>query len=114
MGMFDSIYVQYDLPKIIVDDQELSFLPGHEFQSKDLHCMMDSYLISTSGRLIYRELSWSDKRSMELSPYKDVDFHGFLNFYTTYKNDDTIHIIDFIAKFTDGNIVTIDYIVNKY
>jgi len=112
MGMYDSIYVEYNLPEITLENKKVSFSPDHEFQTKDLHCMLDSYLIADSGRLLYKEFNWLDKQTIKLSSYKDANFHGFLNFYTTYRDGDIVHYIDFIGKFTDGNVVTIDYSIS--
>lgn len=114
MGMFDSVYVEYDLPEILLEDQEVFFLPGHEFQTKDMYCLMDSYLISSAGKLLYREGTWSGKRDIELSAYKDAEFHGILHFYSAavLANGNT-YFIDYFAKFTDGIIVNIKYEVSK-
>ena len=114
MGMFDSVYVEYDLPEILLENQEVFFLPGHEFQTKDMYCLMDSYLISSAGKLLYREGTWSGKRDIELSAYKDAEFHGILHFYSAavLANGNT-YFIDYFAKFTDGIIVNIKYEVSK-
>ena len=112
--MFDSVYVEYDLPEILLENQEVFFLPGHEFQTKDMYCLMDSYLISSAGKLLYREGTWSGKRDIELSAYKDAEFHGILHFYSAavLANGNT-YFIDYFAKFTDGIIVNIKYEVSK-
>ena len=112
--MFDSVYVEYDLPEILLEDQEVFFLPGHEFQTKDMYCLLDSYLISSAGKLLYREGTWSGKRDIELSAYKDAEFHGILHFYSAavLANGNT-YFIDYFAKFTDGIIVNIKYEVCK-
>lgn len=108
MGMFDSVYVECDLPEIIIEDQEVLFLSGHEFQTKDLHCMLDSYLISSSGKLLYREGTWSGKRDIGLSEYKDTEFHGILHFYSSaVLASGNRYFINYFAKFTDGIIVNI-------
>lgn len=110
MGMFDSVYVEYDLPEIIIENQEVLFLSGHEFQTKDLHCMLDSYLISSSGKLLYREGTWSGKRDIGLSEYKDTEFHGILHFYSlAVLASGNRYFINYFAKFTDGIIVNIKY-----
>lgn len=110
MGMFDSVYVEYDLPEILIENQEVLFFPGHEFQTKDMHCMLDSYLISSAGKLLYREGTWSGRRDIELSPYKDTEFHGILNIYTsTELKNGNRYLINYFAKFTDGIIVNIQY-----
>jgi hypothetical protein len=110
MGMFDSVYVEYDLPEILLEDQEILFFPGHEFQTKDMHCMLDSYLISSSGKLLYREGTWSGKRDLELSAYKDTEFHGILHFYSSaVLASGNKYFINYFAKFTDGIIVSIKY-----
>lgn len=110
MGMFDSVFVEYELPEIILEDQQVSFFPGHEFQTKDMHCMMDSYLISHEGKLLYKESSWFGKHDPEASTYKDTEFHGILHFYTgILLKSGNRYFIDYFAKFTDGIIVNIKH-----
>jgi hypothetical protein len=110
MGMFDSVFIEYDLPEIILEDQKVSFFPGHEFQTKDMHCMMDSYLISNEGELLYKEGNWFGKHDHEGSVYKDTEFHGILHFYTGIVLDNgNRYFIDYFAKFTDGIIVNVKH-----
>jgi hypothetical protein len=67
-------------------------------------------LISSSGKLLYREGTWSGKRDLELSAYKDTEFHGILHFYSSAAlASGNRYFINYLAKFTDGIIVNIKY-----
>jgi hypothetical protein len=110
MGMFDSVFIEYELPEITLEDKPVSFFPGHEFQTKDMHCMMDSYLISNEGKLLYKEGNWFGKHDPSGSVYKDTEFHGILHFYTGIVLDNgNRYFIDYFAKFTDGIIVNVKH-----
>lgn len=80
---------------------------GRNFQTKDFACEMDKYLIE-DGRLLRREWHWEppypseDRKSVE-DPNRDINFHGFVNFYT---NNDGGEWEEYNAKFTDGQLVS--------
>lgn len=115
MGMYDSLYCQIKLRPIRVNEYNvISFGSNKEFQTKDLLCLLDSYIISSDRRLKYMELARRDESLILCENYKDMEFHGMLNFYTTHKIDDEIYFVDFYAMFDDGNLVTIDHSVSKY
>lgn len=106
MGLFDTIISQYPIPEVIIEGKIVSF-ESCDFQTKDMNNMMDSYLLNIDGRLVYKEVDWLTKEVVS-EEYKDTYFHGILNFYTTYSSPaKNQYMIDFFAKFTDGNIVSI-------
>ena len=126
MGMFDSVYIEYELP------EEYAFLQDMEFQTKDFEKLMDKYVITKDGRLLKKEYRWDiipeEERpyygteewnknpiykligSMRSVPQKstDMDFHGVFNFYTAVERPEDKCAYDFYdmqAKFTDGKLV---------
>lgn len=113
MGMFDIIRTNYRLPNIEVsEDLTLVFNAGNtkhfgyetEFQTKDLECVLDRYLISSHGRLILTSGQVNE----------DVNYHGRIIFYTTVKKPlGGGYYIEYHAKFTDGKLVEIGGECNK-
>jgi len=126
MGMYDYVKCNYPMPK------GFEFLQGsnREFQTKDFTNILDEYTITEDGRLIHHEHSW-DIVPEEERPYygkpewdenpifktmgsmkrthvadKDMDFHGYLNFYTIeYNSRNKPNFYNLTAKFTDGKLV---------
>jgi len=114
MGMFDYVYCYHKLRPIRINENNLiSFAPGNEFQTKDLHNMMDSYILTVHGKLMYKEASWSDPKEIISVDYKDSKFHGILNFYTPYKSEQGLYMIDFYAVFKEGLLEYINHEVTK-
>ncbi len=105
MGMFDTIYVKHDLP--LTDELKALNVKWDEidFQTKDLENLLDTYEITQDGKLkhLWQEREWRDDDSSFLKGYLDVvkeewrnvDFHGTINFYTNH-TDDTSYHWDFI------------------
>ena len=115
MGMYDYLYCQIKLRPIRINENNvISFGPNKEFQTKDLHCLMDSYIISPDRRLKYLELAKRNESLILSDHYEDMNFDGILNFYTTNKNGDNWYFIDFQAHFNNGKLITIDHSVSKY
>jgi hypothetical protein len=99
MGMFDTIYVKKKLPLT----KELKALDIKweeiDFQTKDLENLLDCYEITKSGKLrhLWQEREWKDDDSTFLKGYlevvkeewRDVDFHGTINFYTSHCDNDS-------------------------
>ncbi len=98
MGMFDTIFVKKKLPLT----KELKALnvkwEEEPFQTKDLESLMETYEITKTGKLNYlwQERVWKDDDGAFLKGYMDVakeewrkvDFHGTINFYTSYCDND--------------------------
>lgn len=128
MGMFDSIICEHNLPD--------GFNPsGILFQTKDLDCHLDTYTISSEGRLIHHYREWEETPEEELPDPKmpfigcirekkgsqklvDMDYHGFIRFYASNlcglgpkgfitKDDEEYWSREYTAKFTDGKVVSI-------
>lgn len=111
MGMYDDITVVYPLP------DEYKHLQFEVFQTKDLDCFMEEFIIDVDGRLRRMVYEYRDLTEEEIAEEADrkflilrnkvrtgeftlqtVNIHGLILFYT-YK--DKI-LIELIAKFTDG------------
>jgi hypothetical protein len=101
MGMFDNLFVKKKLPLT----KELKSLNVKweeiDFQTKDLENALDTYEITKSGKLrhLWQEREWKDDDDSFLKGYfevvkeewRDVDFHGTINFYTSHCTNDTKH-----------------------
>lgn len=96
MGMFDYIICEYPLPD--------GFTASDEFQSKDLDCMLSSYIITSDGRLILDNI--------------DCHYDGTLNFYNsntsssgpfgfTTRNDEPYWSQEYEATFFKGQLTHI-------
>lgn len=110
MGMFDDIRYSGALPDGITgEDCESSF------QSKDLECALTQYEIREDGRLWFLAFELvARQRGPDMpgeSPFErrnerwlDSEYHGMLRFYG---NDRHGAWHEYVAKFTDGNLVEI-------
>jgi hypothetical protein len=101
MGMFDTIFIKKKLPltkelkKLDIKWEEI------DFQTKDLENLLDTYEITKSGKLrhLWQERKWVDDDSAFLKGYldvvreewRDVNFHGTINFYTSYCDNNSYH-----------------------
>ena len=99
--MFDNIFVKKKLPLT----KELKALNVNweevDFQTKDLENLLDTYEITKSGKLrhLWQERAWKDDDNSFLKGYlevvkeewRDVNYHGTINFYTEYCTNDTKH-----------------------
>lgn len=107
MGLFDTIYSNYKLPDVVVNDSfklyfnktaPKQFGYETEFQTKSLESLMDRYFITTQGRLILQSYNVN----------VDTDYHGMLHFYTTVDVEDFgKYFIEYNAKFTDGKLIQV-------
>jgi hypothetical protein len=98
MGMFDSLIVKKKLPLT----KELKSLDVNwekeVFQTKDLENLLDTYEITKSGKLkhLWQEREWVKEEDGFFGGYlnvvreewRDVDYHGTINFYTTHTDND--------------------------
>lgn len=75
MGMYDLIVCKYPLPGTPPEFCADSY---HEYQSKSLQCLLDTYEIATTGEL-RRIAKWS--RDDNPKEYEPVKFQGVLEFY---------------------------------
>jgi hypothetical protein len=96
MGMFDEIRCDYPLPET-PDDGKV------QFQTKDFDCILAYYRITEEGRLVMK-VRWDDTEE------RNVDHHGFVNFYTCAgdRREGTFKWWEYNAKFTDGQLVSIE------
>jgi hypothetical protein len=96
MGMFDYIRCEIELPndKISQDD---------EFQTKSLHCALDHFTITKTGRLVAKprkQLDYLDAPANERSEGIDVPFHGDMLMYRLEADK----LADYVARFTHGTL----------
>jgi hypothetical protein len=112
MGMFDYIHCDYELPGKPPYGPE-GCMGG--YQTKDLDCTLDTYIITEDGRLRQRTpIDYGEglRKTKELS-----DFTGEINFYTsnicasgpgiyTSNGDDAISV-EYVAKFVNGKVIEI-------
>ena len=114
MGMYDSFAIDYPLPiNSYVPDKYRPFILAtidqDNFQSKDLHCYMDSYYIDNRGLLFLEEYSPFDKKPVSVKRDKQY-YHGHLRVYNmVYLNDENLDEkfwLEYDLKFTDGLLVS--------
>lgn len=90
MGMFDTVRCEVSLPG---NPQPP---PNAWMQTKDFHCLLDTYTIRADGSLI--------------GPKGErIDYHGMLDF-GAYENEISY---DYRAKFTDGALVEITCTIDR-
>ena len=91
MGMFDTIYCEYPLPEAA--HQTL------DFQTKNLECALDTYTITSDGRLVRharRGGLWKTPEDHDV----EWPLHGDIRFYTS---KDKVWI-EYVARFTHGQV----------
>ncbi|WP_338924431.1 hypothetical protein V0M98_32980 (plasmid) [Pseudomonas silesiensis] len=91
MGMYDEVNFKCRMP----DGYE-----GGQFQTKDLFCRLDSYVINPAGRLI-REKSWDENDR----PLGDMDYSDALTLCAFDSDTRTAHFYD--LQFVDGTLIEI-------
>jgi hypothetical protein len=111
MGMFDNVRCDVPLP----DGYRAE---GNVFQTKDLDCDMDTYVIRADGHLA-KATDYDDGKPTD---FRDIEFHGWLNFYdygvvgtgaptACHPNGEPIREWhEYRAKFTDGRLVKIEVV----
>lgn len=92
MGMFDSIYSDYRLPKVIIGGKTYPEKTT-EFQTKCLENALFSYTLREDGRLFLKE--------------EDLMYHGYIVMYTSIKVDKERYWLEYKLKYTDGILVDI-------
>jgi hypothetical protein len=116
MGMFD--YVKVNPAKLPLNEDEKKLLGGL-FQTKDFDCILTEIRITDNDQLeIDRfEYAWDKNASSAIMGEKGgglvhknqrteiIPLHGYFNFYGHNKRDEWI---EFVAKFTDGKMVSIE------
>jgi hypothetical protein len=92
MGMFDYLYSRYKLP-----GSDLP--PETEFQTKDLDCGLEHYVIAADGRLLRCHSRAEDM--VELTAAEDTEYHGDIRFYGSGPGGERQ---EFVARFTHGKL----------
>lgn len=114
MGMFDDLIYEAAMP--LPDGYQ-----GRNFQTKDFRCDWATYRISAEGRVM-QPLNENDEIAGMLAStgvvrWRDVQFHGWLNFYTLANTNPDYNYVGgdnpgewhgYNAKFTDGQLVMIE------
>jgi len=92
MGMFDTVRCEYPLPNARHQDLE--------FQTKNLECLLFTYIITQDGRMIRR--AWN--RAGE-KPNPDFEWllHGDIRIYTSIKTEEPSWI-EYVVRFTHGQV----------
>jgi len=94
MGMFDTVLCEYPLPDARHQDLD--------FQTKDLECLLDTYIITREGRLVQQ----ATNRGWGADLDHDVEWplHGDIRIYTSVKEEDTTSWIEYVVRFTHGRV----------
>ena len=124
MGMFDNVKCEAPLPDGFVG----------ELQTKDFNCEMVTHVITKDGRLMLSQIDRVEEVPKAERPYPnddgllglcgsmrtftslhDANFHGVLNFYGRKgdRKDGTWEWHEYNAKFTDGQLVSIERDMNR-
>jgi hypothetical protein len=85
MGMFDELRCRATLP----DDGDTDT----EFQTKSMDCRLDTYIITSDGRLTKKEYDQEDESA------EPCDYTGQIDFYRGSR--------DYRAVFVDGRLVAL-------
>lgn len=125
MGMFDTVFVEVDLP---------DGFKAESFQTKDFECSLDYFKISEDGKLLFQDYSYEEIPEEERASlkfdykYRRVDkgwfewhtrrgtlFHGEFNFYTSGPEPER-EWHEYIAKFNNGQLeeIIIDQHMNDF
>ncbi|TAG40974.1 MAG: hypothetical protein EAZ32_04760 [Cytophagia bacterium] len=111
MGMFDTIWV--NSKRLPLSSEEQEALSNQFFQTKSLEKLLIYYRITDEGDLEYLDkLADSEEEAQPKKSGKWVkiqDIHGYITFYTSLDKE----WFEFVAKFTDGKLVTIFRNTNK-
>lgn len=96
MGMFDNLRVEVEVPGLREG-------APNEFQTKDLECELNDYIISSNGRLLKRVSSGivedTNSKKGNLEFVRDMNLDGELEFHDGVQA--------FVALFEKGNLVSI-------
>lgn len=131
MGMFDEVRVLQELPappglpsvRVAQFHAEQATL---EFQTKDLDCVLDRYVVTEGGELLRQEGS---RGTGEQSGEERLEFHGRFEIHTLFFVDDvglvernglTVRVlgptfsgeayaISYVLKFTDGRLAAVEH-----
>lgn len=95
MGMFDYVKVH-----------EKHGIPSLGYQSKDFDCELTMIRITESGRLEIERFEYESGPKVN-TKWEDLNYHGMFNFYGNDGEGFEGEWFDFVAKFTDGNLVEI-------
>ncbi len=104
MGMFDEIRVEVPLPGGYQP-------PDGVFQTKDLENRLETYVITSEGRLMMTDAQ-EHLKPQEALPL-DLEFHGVLHFHdylSTPLPGFPVGYYEWRAKFTDGTLVNIELV----
>lgn len=107
MGLFDDLKCEYPLPDSNMQD--------HAFQTKSLDNRLDQYRITKDGRLMVAEYRLDPIPESERKHFldcthrvelgeRDTQYHGDIVFYAFEDRYDNSDMIEYQARFTDGQL----------
>jgi len=119
MGMFDNLKISTSkLP--LSDSEKKSIGENPDWQTKDFECILSTAEITDEGKLRFLTFKYDWDENAESAMFQltgkkgalvtkdeewiDIPHHGYVNFYSTVN---TIWY-EFNAKFTDGQLVSIE------
>jgi hypothetical protein len=91
MGLFDTIKCEYPLPNKLHQDLE--------FQTKDLECLLERYMITFDGRLVRHP----GKGNVGLERDIVWPFHGDIRIYDSDPENPS-HFVEYVVRFTHGRV----------
>lgn len=116
MGMYDNVHVPID--KLPVSDEEKKLIKKENpnWQTKDFDCVLTDIHITDDGFLTIRKFEYGFDKTQknrfgtmgvlteENVRTEVIPHHGYFNFYSGVGGQ----WYDFMAKFTDGKLVSIE------
>lgn len=116
MGMYDSFYIDYPMPiEPWIPEKYRPYIyytfASEGFQSKSMHCLMESYHIDNNGYIYLDDVFWFEEPPIQKDLQK-IYYHGHIQVYTpVYLTEDESRDInkmlwfEYDLKFTNGLLV---------
>lgn len=96
MGLFDEVRCQHPLPN-----------PAHQgllFQTKDLECLMDEYVVTRRGRLVRTRSGWLQQRARRVA----CPIHQDLRVYTSVEVEpEEREWVEYVFRFSAGKVTRV-------
>ncbi len=106
MGLFDEVICEFPLP---------GWPEGEEprFQTKDLDCFMETFSITSDGRLLAARDERATSGTAPSAGWRDAEYHDYLVFYTSLERPGGREWFEYRAKVTDGQLVDLERIQER-
>ena len=112
MGLYDTVRIEFNvsewMPNCPISDEELKAI---EYQTKDVHCIMDHYLIDIAGRFWNTGSEFLKKESKVSSTFANyklyegsilaLPYSGVLNMYSS---NEKYSWIEFVIVINSGTM----------